>query len=238
MNVSSLISFNSLGIYYVRELSLIKDPDYLGIQGNREKYKTKIITNLENTFNQNNLFINDILASKLLYENKLDQFNLYNDLYLKFYPIYVQIALQNIQNSNLRVMNSTSNYLNFLIETNAALYRITTKELQNTLTVKDKDLFFYIYNSMNYLVSNSRSIFEKLSLKYIDQVARNRYDYIYVVLSFNIVCVASYFITSYSYNFVADKKESYLTVFFEIGDSVIKTNIESVNEFIKQISVR
>jgi len=225
VNFSNFTTYNSMGVYYLRELSLLQNNSYTGYYGNKDVYRADIISKLQTTYNQNVFYDNDFMTSHLLYE-----YSIKDKLYNQLSPVY-------IQDKNKTVLNSTSNYLNFILETNAALYRITSKSLDQLLFNDDKDIFFYIYNSMNYLNKTSQDIFNELSLKYESQVINIRYNYLYIVLVFNIICISAYFVTTYTYNFVADKKESYLTVFFEIGDNVIKSNIESVNSYIKEISV-
>ena len=120
------------------------------------------------------------------------------------------------------------------IESNTALFQIGHTVIED-ITATNKDVFYFLQNGSNEV---ALSLNEQVSV-FINELhlnVRSSKNISLIFLSVNVVVfVIVYFCMSYAYDGVAKRKESYLEVFFEIGNSVIRNSLEKCENFTKKI---
>ena len=217
-----LIVMNSYGIYYTRELTLLNSENYTSIPGDRNIYRENCINSTVDIFINSHDVITYIMTSFLSVSES-------NQDILSNTQILTTIIEDDYKTSTFNLtMNSA------FIEANTALFHVGHYEKGNVIPT-NKDTFFYLYNSLNDVAGGLKIQAEI----YLDElnVNSNRIKLIYSITLglILIVLIAICICVSYAYESVAKRKESYLEVFFEIGNNVIKASLEKCENFTKKI---
>ena len=224
MNSYRLLIFNSIGAYYVRELTLLNNENYTSIpsKNSKENYTITIINETLSLFEQIHNLLSQTAVSnikiskknkKILFEDQIDTENIQNDFSIKITKATMQTSF---------------------IEASTALFNIATKNISEIIPT-EQDTFFYLKNSLNIL---SKSFYIQGEC-YMDELHK-------IIKKIEIICIIEYviillilifiyFIISYSYDKVSHKKESYIEVFFQIGISVIKNSLEKCENLSKKL---
>jgi len=220
-NTFTLIYNTIYGIFHTRELILLNNPIYFNFYQPRTDYIKNNTDFLLNLFSSSHSLLSSIITTSL----PISQNN-YNLLYNTNISTYILEDDLNIKSINLKLSSA-------IIETNTALYHIAHQDISEIFPTA-KDVFFFMYNSINniynMLFKQSNIFIEELSLN----VEKYQMIFLYIFASVVGVCFISYFILVYSYMAVGKRKESYLEVFFEIGEGVIKNSLEKCEKFTKK----
>jgi hypothetical protein len=221
-NSYDLIENTIYGIFHVRELVLLNNPQYTNIYQTAADYvqnNTAIILNL---FASSHDLLTSIITTFLTFTDA-DTYTLNNQT---IYTTILQDDLS-IQFFNLTLSSA-------FIETNTALYHIAHMSVSNIIAT-DKDVFFYLYNSLNDV---NDQLFN-FGIVYINELGYNSSNFqgmfLYIFIGATVFGIIAYFMVSISYVYVEKRKESYLEVFFEIGGNVIKNSLEKCENFSKKI---
>ena len=224
MNTYRLLIFNSVGAYYIRELTLLNNENYTQIPS---RFPRNIY--IETTFNKTmDLFkeMHQLLTFTTGVSLKISKKN-YKILFED------QIETQNIQKDYSIKITKTTMQSGF-IESCTALYNILTKDISEIIPT-EQDTFFFLKNSLNVLsnayYTQGDIYFEELH-RIIDKI-----ELIYIIgfVIIFLILIGIYFIIRYAYDKVSKKKESYIEVFFEIGPSVIKSSLDKCENFAKKL---
>ena len=224
INSYDLLAYNCLGIYYSKELVLLNNENYTKFPyDNREEYINNILNQTLTIFIKEHELITYIISSFLKISSK-------NYKYLSVDTIKTYIIEDdfNITCYNMVLDNS-------FIEANSALFHIGHKNISEIIPTNFY-VFYYIYNSMNDIFI----AYEKHAQTYLDEINYKIHDLeiilIVVVIISILMNVLCYFLISFAYDLIAQRKESYLEVFFEIGTPVIRSSLEKCEKFIKKIN--
>ena len=219
-----LLIFNSVGAYYIRELTLLNNENYTKFpsRASRNEY-------IDITFNKTTVLfqqMHELLSLTTGLTLKISKKN-----YKKLFED--QLEIQNIQKDyTIKIIKTTMQ--SAFIESCSALYNILTKNISEIIPT-EQDTFFFLKNSLNVL-SNAYYSQGEIYFEELDRII-NRIRLIYIlgfVSSFLILFII-YFILSYAYDKVSKKKESYIEVFFEIGPNVIKSSLDKCENFNKKL---
>ena len=220
-NSFTLIYNTIFGIYHSRELILLNNPKYTNLYQIRTEYIKNNTDILLDLFSKSH----DLLTSVITTNLPISTDN-YNSLYNTNISTY--ILEDDLQIKPIKLKLSSS-----IIETNTALYHIAHQDVSEIIPTS-KDVFFFMYNSIN----NIYNMLFKQTEIFIQEINLNLENYklvfLYIFLVIVGICIISYFLISYAYMAVGKRKESYLEVFFEIGEGVIRNSIEKCEKFTKK----
>ena len=229
INAANLKYFTNFGIYYIKEniLNLIKNNITNGIynvpDSDHNIYKNKIIKIGKKTFSDCNSIFEKIIGSNL----ELSKDSQY---YLNEMPFDIQI----LYNNNSNIKNSTSTFFTSLIHIFSSLCNILIKF--ESISIDDPNLFNYFHNSFNNL---GNALTKQIELFISELVLRESNIVKYIII---IGCVFLFLhiilsiITYKIYSLIVKKKESYISVFYGIGLSLIMTSIKKCEIFINKIN--
>lgn len=216
-----LISNTIYSVYHTRELILLNNPKYTNFYMQREDYIMNNTNALLDIFTGSHDLITNIITTNMPITDA-------NFAILSNSTIQIYILEENLEVKQVDLTLSAS-----FLETNTALYHIANQQISNIYPTS-KDVFFYLYNSFN-------SIYDKLFLHariFIEELTSNINSFKYnFLIIFSTACGFSffaYFLISYAYLAVGRRKESYLEVFFEIGEGVIRNSLEKCEKFSKK----
>ena len=119
-------------------------------------------------------------------------------------------------------------------QVNTALYHITKLNITQ-ITPTQKDLFFYMRNGMNSVFAGIQ-MYNDIHIKELIYNINTFCLYIIILICGCVVLfIMNFLALIFSYDKVAERKESYLEVFFDIGKNSIEASLESCEFFNKKM---
>lgn len=217
-----LLFLNTYEAYYIRELTLLNNENYTQIPYNRSYYTTRCFNNALNLFTSSNEYLTNLLTSHLSLSKE-------NEFILNNSTLNATIIQDDFNISKFNITMTSA-----FVEVNTALFQICHINIDN-LVATNRDVFYFLYNSLNDVAFGMETQVEV----YIAQMkinVKNGKLYYGIILCVNAFAfVVIFYLMSHAYDGVAKRKESYLQVFFEIGNSVIKASLEKCENFTKKI---
>ena len=219
-------------INFVREMILLNHPNYKNIYDNdREGYyrnysETCYDYYVETAFVLSNL---STTLNSLTEETREKTANKEGTLVL-IDPLKTGNGSYFTKQYNLKIYSAFH-------ELNAALYHVSQMGVKEIITYDD-NVYYFTMNSMNTMLS--------LSDEQIDIFTEEFYHEIDKVHKFIIICICAviviyginFFIFIYFYQKVEERKQSYLSVFYEIGSSFIVTSLAKCEKFSQRIQLQ
>jgi hypothetical protein len=239
-NSFNLIINNIKGVFFSRELILLNNKDYYNFIPKREIYMKNITDNLLNIFSYSSDLYNSILIKEISMKNNNDN-NIYinnknnNKVFNLAYTYEDYITISILQSSNIiRELNSTLD--SAFKEANTALYHLANTNISQ-VSHMNKDVFFYIYNIMNSInfKFSERSFLYSAFIQ--NEIDNNIMKFLYILISSGIASVFILLSIYYSFLAIIRRKQSYLEVFFEIGEDVIKKSIDNCEKFSSKLKI-
>ena len=223
--------FTNSAIYYIRENTLftiennITNGTYSIPHSDNEIYKYKITNTTKNIFMEINSILESIIGSNLVFSKRTKHI-------LTEQPFDIKIIYKNDNDIKIKIMTSTMHVS--MINVYSSLSNLLTKS--EYISIDNPNLFNFLHNSFNNLADilnlqiglyvEELSVREKLIIMEI-------IVYSVIYLTFHLII---YFLISYSYFSIIKKKDSYISVFYGIGLSLIKSSIKKCEQFINQIN--
>ena len=218
----NLISNTVYSVFHTRELTLLNNPLYTNIYQNKEQYILNNTNILLNIFSESHDLLTNLITTNLPITD-------INDAILTNSTIKIFILEESMKIKSIDLTLSSS-----FLETNTALYHLANEPISQIFPTS-KDIFFFLYNSLN-------AIYDTLFLHaniFISELTSNidsfKYNFLIIFITSACFCFVSYFFISYAFLAVGRRKESYLEVFFEIGEGVIRNALEKCEKFSKKI---
>ena len=221
-NSNHIIVMNSIGIYYVRELTLIYNENYTNYPSkeNRSDYLNSTINHLNEVFELLDKSIAENIEISLNFNKKTEY-----ELVEKNYNIY------HIKN-DLSIIQTRANFHSILIETSNDIYNICHNILTEFIPTNPY-IYHYIYNILN---SIGRDFYNQI-LIYLDEID-------YQTKNIKIICIIGiiviyiflifiYFSIGNAYKLILEKKENYIHVFYDIKINDIKNFLDKCEKFYK-----
>ena len=213
---------NSYGVYYARELVLLNNINYTTIPFEREKYRQSILEHVVFIFVRSHDLITYAMTTFLTFSEA-------NQKKLSQTKVSTTIIEDNF---DINAFNLSMN--SAFIEVNTALFHIGHYS-QNDVIPTNKDTFFYLRNSLNDVLigldTQAEIFLDELSYN----IKKSNKIFIITICAICVVLVVMYLLICLFYEEVAKRKESYLEVFFEIGNNVVRSSLEKCEIFTKKI---
>ena len=215
-------------IYLIKENVLysidnsITDGLYETPDSNFTQYTANIFFYSQIMFSESNSIFESILGSTLdlCTETKYA---------LKESPYSVEILYQ-----NSKIKNVTSTLIVSIIQTFSALSNLLTKS--DYISVDDPNLYNFLHNCFNKIGLAIKIQFE-LFVSELDIKEKHIFENIIIFcFAYLIVHILIYFIIFKRYYSIVIKKASYISVFYGIGLSLIKSSIKKCELFINKIN--
>jgi len=232
-NYFNLILNSISGVFYTRELILLNNPKYTNFIPEKTSYFKNITGNILSLFSNSSNLYNEILIKEISINEELDTVAKLNN---GFSLSYLQgIPVQVLQDSFFYLkLNSTLD--SAFKEANTALYHIANTDISD-LSPRNKDAYFYLFNIMNSLLMK---FFERsrICVDYIKQeIDNNIRIFLYILGVSGIMSVIAFVSIYYSFLAVILRKQSYLEVFYEIGEDIIKKSILNCEMFSMKLQI-
>ncbi len=213
---------NNLSIFYIKELVLLNNENYTNFPSNENRIDyIKRIKNITSTmFYEMHNAVTKIISTTLKFSKK--NFEIINNTKIYIYSIDDNFDIQNI---------SIKKHIGY-IEVNTALNNIYKQNINKSIPL-DADIFICLSNNLedDYLLE---------SQTYIDELEINkRNTKLPIIIGFIVIFLIYLLLLLLLYKYlkeVNNKKNSYIEIFFEIDNSIIKYSLLKCKNFLKKIN--
>jgi len=214
-----------ISYFYVMEKVLINNHDYIRYYGHSEteKYKQNITDILSLKYEENYKMKKDLEVSN----SNLNQ-SFYDTLFVDRINNYI------VFHDSIKTVKDPINTT--ILKMISLLYKIIALP-QDESNFDNKVIFKYMINGQNTFYEKLWVVHElykkQISLDIDNAIFKN---VILVSLSL-VIAIIGYFLSIISFLKVVEKKESYIEIFFDINDKIIKESMRRCEKFIKFINV-
>ena len=123
------------------------------------------------------------------------------------------------------------------MEINAALYHISQITMEEIYTYED-NVYYFLKNGMSNLLIYLEIQIELLT-KEFDQTVKNGHKIIFICLaSLFVIYFGCFFLFNHFYQKVEERKQSYLSVFYEIGGQFIILSLAKCEKFSQKLQIQ
>ena len=230
-NIISIKYCNKIGLYFIRELTLLNVPD-TGIKGgqyhlipatNRKEYIDLIKEKVLQLFIESQNSMVDFIGSQFSLSKD-------SDLYLSETKLITKLT-----NSGLKSSTIKNNVIITIVQLNSAFYNIASST--SAVEQNHADLYNYVYNSLNnfglaidILINTYRNELNIIMTRYIIFLQIQ-------LIAYLIVFIIIYIIGIILYSKVVERKKSYMYVFFNINFDFISSAINKCEKFINKFKL-
>ena len=232
-NVVKLKYCNRMAVFYVGESTLLNfnaDKIKGGVfdnfpdkKENKNKYIQLMRDKIKETFLESELCFEEILSTKISFSKNTTKF-LQEKLFETHYI-----------NNDGKIESLISDIFTTLMQYNGAFYNLAFSPL--SLEQNHTDILNFLHNSFNdYAIGIN--ILLSTYIEEIDSISKSIYLFLIIsLILFLLIYIANYIIIIHYYIAGNDKRTSYLEVFYELNENVLKiliTNCESLFKKVKQ----
>ena len=122
-------------------------------------------------------------------------------------------------------------------ELNAALYHVSQMKREEINSYED-NVYYFTRNSMNYMLLISEQQIDNFTDEFYNEI-RKAHNIIFMCIAIMVVLYAfNYYLFVHFYQKVEERKQSYLSVFYEIGSNFIVTSLAKCERFSQKIQLQ
>ena len=219
-------------IYFVREMILLNHPNYTNIYDNNltEYYanfsETCYEYYVETAFVLSNL---STTLNSLSEDAKEKTANIEGTLVL-IDPIKTSNGSYFTKQYNLKIYSAFH-------ELNAALYHVSQMNVSEIITYDD-NVYYFTMNSMNTMLILSEGQIDIFTNEFYNEISKVHRIIIICICAAIILYAINFFIFIYFYQQVEERKQSYLSVFYEIGSGFIVSSLAKCERFSQRIQLQ
>ena len=205
-------------LYHVRELTLLNIEKYNNYYSDKDSY----YQNHSETINEYFMDIDQINSIMLTLPIQL--------------PTNTSLFLDQVSGAmyylkdDLSITNITTRFKTVISTVNLSLFHILNITYASTYTT-NKDIFFFLYNGFNSLYVGLEYQTQYISYLFLNNFNREFISIIIIFVVCELMVFGAYFVVMIAMKEVSVKKNSYLTVFFEIGKRVILKSLAKCEKF-------
>ena len=122
-------------------------------------------------------------------------------------------------------------------ELNAALYHVSQMKRAEINSYED-NIYYFMRNSMNYMMVISEQQIDNFTDEFYNEIKKAHIVLIVCIVVMIIVYAINFFIFVFFYQKVEERKQSYLSVFYEIGSNFIVTSLAKCEKFSQKIQLQ
>lgn len=212
-------------IFSVRELTILSNDKYTNLYtDDRDDYIHQMYTKAESYFISSSVILEDLsYILNNLNQNEKDQILSKN--------IAIQIIGENIETKNYSLQ-----FFSALIENNMALYHVYQTEFYDITSINE-NVYYFLSNSLNDIMEISDNQVELFLQKFLNVTKKIKRDYYIgigvIVAGYSLV----YILFVFFFEKVEERKESYLSIFYQIGNTFIVTSLVKCEKFSQKIQI-
>ena len=227
-NVISVRYSNIIGIYYLRELTLLNinttlcNGNYIEFPAkNKSVYKAFIKSEILELFKESQSKMRKIISSNL-------PFTANTTYYLTKVPVNISILLPNFVIEKIEF-----NYLSALVMMHSVYFNLassTTNVEQN-----QTDLYTYIHNSFNNIGTELKNLIVLFRAQLYNKIKKYKTLFTIAVIVIFIIFLICYFIIIYFYLLSVKIKMNYISLFFGVDICFIKEAVKKCEKYLLKL---
>jgi hypothetical protein len=219
-------------ISLVRELLIINSSYYNNLyDSNKENYYGNYSHNCFEYY----LDSSKLLSELTIYVDKLSE-NQKNLLTDNIIDLYILDPIES-KGINYRPKKYGLLILSAYHELNSALYHISQLTKDKIYTYDD-NVYYFIKNGMSNIIIHSETLLETLTKEFYEIVKKGNLIIIICLIALFVIYAGCFFIFSYFYKKVEERKQSYLSVFYEIGGEFIIQSLAKCEKFSQKLQMQ
>ena len=122
-------------------------------------------------------------------------------------------------------------------ELNAALYHVSQMAREEINSYED-NVYYFMRNSMNYMMVISEQQIDNFTDEFYNEIKKAHYIILICIATMVAVYGLNFYIFVHFYQKVEERKQSYLSVFYEIGSSFIVSSLAKCEKFSQRIQLQ
>ena len=122
-------------------------------------------------------------------------------------------------------------------ELNAALYHVSQMKREEINSYED-NIYYFMRNSMNYMMLISEQQIDNFTDEFYNEIKKAHIILIICIVVMIIIYAFNFLIFVFFYQKVEERKQSYLSVFYEIGSNFIVTSLAKCEKFSQKIQLQ
>ena len=222
-------------ISFVRELIIIDTPFYKNYYNlNKTQYFNNFSKECYEYYLDSSFIISNLTKNINLLDEKQKKFLLDNTI--DCYIIELNETKPNIT-ERYRPKKYIIPIFNAYRELNAALYHISQMKSEEIYTYNE-DIYFFIKNGMSNLIIYAEKQIETLTNEFGTIVKKGNIIIIICIIALFLVYVVCFLIFNHFYEKVEERKRSYLSVFYEIGEQFIISSLAKCEKFSQKLQLQ
>jgi hypothetical protein len=216
----------SLGLYYVRELTLLS----MNEDNEDKKYKTNLY-NKEFMINNITATLNELFDRSSLLERSLESTS------IEWSQNRHNILISNDTNiiflgKQLEVIQVKSKAFSAITELLGNLFQVTNSKSNQTIQT-NTHVYFYTTNMINPLLDILNSYIDNLILQLDNSIASFKKNFLLVLIFAIIILIVGGVVLKLILDKISRRKSGYLEVFFQIDNKVCKKALDKCDKYSK-----
>ena len=216
-------------IFFVREIVLVSNMNYTNIyEKNKDSYFKNYSSTCYDYYLETSIIISKLSTSiNTLSEKAKDK-----------------IMNKRGNLSIIYTINNTSNYKNYKLliysafhEINSALYHISQMKKEE-VNENERNIFYFLRNGLNFMLKMVNEQIDIIIEEFNEEI---RTEHLYLIICILIIVVIykiNYIIFVIFYQKVENRKQSYLSIFEQIGKEYIFDSLDKCEKFSKRIHIQ
>ena len=218
-------------VFYIRELLIIKRDEYTNIYiPNKEDYFKNISSTCYDYF-VDSIYLLSNLSTSVETLSKKNKERLQN----KEVSLDI-IDFEHSTSKDIKIKTYKLTVFSAYDELIASLYHISQIDIEKINSFCD-NVYYYMRNCLNSIETESNELIENF-LDEFYKTTKSKKQFIIICMGATILAyIICYFIFVYFYELVELKKESYLSVFYEIGNIFIYNSLMKCEKFSQKLQI-
>ena len=230
--------YTNLGIYHIRMLTVTKinityipnntDPSRMyynsyEIQKNRTEYIERLINNIQADFFSGSKYLEDMIAMNVKLKEENEK---------KIYSISIQ---NNLVYDKTNFRNVSTSYMVGIAEIYSHFYYLITN-IENLENYNSPELINFELNALN----NAGVALNEIINVFVDEIKNKRKDHIkmsyILIFLYLFIIIVMFFLIKINYAHILNKRDSYISTFYQINLSFINLSIKKCEKFLNRLN--
>ena len=230
--------YTNLGIYHIRMLTVTKinityipnntDPSRMyynsyEIQKNRTEYIERLINNIQADFFSGSKYLEEMIAMNVKLKEENEK---------KIYSISIQ---NNLVYDKTNFRNVSTSYMVGIAEIYSHFYYLITN-IENLENYNSPELINFELNALN----NAGVALNEIINVFVDEIKNKRKDHIkmsyILIFLYLFIIIVTFFLIKINYTHILNKRDSYISTFYQINLSFINLSIKKCEKFLNRLN--
>ena len=221
-------------IFFVREIVLISKENYNNIyEKDKESYFKNYSSTCYNYYLETSIILSKLSTNINTLSKKAKEkiINKKGNLSL-IYSINNDYNYSNYNYSNYQLLIYSAFH-----EINSALYHISQMKIED-VNENERNIFYFLRNGLNFMLKMINEQIDIIIEEFNEEIKNDHYYLIFCIFIMIVIYIINYIIFAIFYQQVENRKQSYLSIFEQIGKEYIFDSLDRCEKFSKKIHIQ